>query len=64
MFFHFAAVHGAAGSDARRRVLSVRYIGDDIRYAPRPWRTSPPFGGIDRVLVAGAPLDHPWFPRL
>ena len=64
VFFHFAAVHGAAGSDARRRVLSVRYIGDDIRYAPRPWRTSPPFDGIDRVLVAGAPLDHPWFPRL
>ena len=64
VFFHFAAVHGSAGSEARRRVLSVRYIGDDIRFAPRPWRTSPPFEGLDAEIAAGAPLHHPQFPSL
>jgi ectoine hydroxylase-related dioxygenase (phytanoyl-CoA dioxygenase family) len=64
VFFHFATVHGSGGTDARRRVLSVRYIGDDIRFAPRPWRTSPPFDGLDEGLAAGGPLDHPAFPRL
>ena len=63
-FFQCAAVHGSGGSDARRRVLSVRYIGDDIRFAPRPWRTSPPFDGLEAELDAGAPLDLPQFPRL
>jgi ectoine hydroxylase-related dioxygenase (phytanoyl-CoA dioxygenase family) len=64
VFFHFGAVHSSAGTINRRRVLSVRYIGDDIRFAPRPWRTSPPFEGLDAELVAGAPMHHPLFPRL
>src|SRR5580658_10220277 len=43
IFFHMLALHGAPGvaGGGRRRVLSVRFIGDDIRHAPRPWRTSP-----------------------
>lgn len=64
VFFHFAAVHGTGGTGARRRVLSIRYIGDDMRHAPRPWPTSPPFEGLADELPAGAPLRGPWFPSL
>jgi ectoine hydroxylase-related dioxygenase (phytanoyl-CoA dioxygenase family) len=38
--FHMLTLHSAAGSAARRRVFSVRFIGDDIRHAPRRWMTS------------------------
>jgi len=48
----------------RRRVLSVRFLGDDVRHAPRPWTTSPPFPGLAEELPAGAPMDHPLFPVL
>jgi ectoine hydroxylase-related dioxygenase (phytanoyl-CoA dioxygenase family) len=58
--FNMLTLHAAAGSPARRRVFSVRFCGDDVTWAPRPHRTSPPFGDVD--LAAGAPLDHPLFP--
>ena len=48
----------------RRRVLSVRFLGDDMVHAPRPWTTSPPFPGLVDELAAGAPMDHPLFPVL
>jgi len=64
IFFDFLTVHGAPGFpyDGRRRVLSLRYLSADARHAPRAWRTSPPFGGLERELPAGAALDHPLFP--
>ena len=62
--FHMLTLHAAAGSRTRRRAFSLRLIGDDIRFAPRPHRTSPPFPGLDRELDAGAPLEHPLFPVL
>ena len=46
----------------RRRVLSLRYLSDHVRHAPRRWRTSPPFEGLDEELAAGAPMEHPLFP--
>lgn len=66
VFFHMLTVHGAGGVEGphRRRVLSVRYLGDDMVHAPRPWATSPPFPGLEDELPAGAPLDHPSFPVL
>ena len=66
VFFHMLTVHGAGGVDGpdRRRVLSVRFLGDDMRHAPRPWVTSPPFPGLEDELPAGAPMDHPRFPVL
>lgn len=65
VFFHMLALHAAGGAGAgRRRVLSVRYMGDDVRHAPRPWTTSPPFPGLEAELPAGAPMDHPLFPVL
>lgn len=66
VFFHMLTLHGAGGvgEGRRRRVLSVRFIGDDIVHAPRPWRTSPPFAGLAESLPAGAELDRPEFPVL
>lgn len=60
--FHMLTLHRAAGSATRRRAFSLRLLGDDITYAPRPHRTSPPFAGLE--LEAGGPMDHPLFPRL
>jgi ectoine hydroxylase-related dioxygenase (phytanoyl-CoA dioxygenase family) len=66
VFFHMLALHGAGGHDGpgRRRVLSVRFLGDDMVHAPRSWKTSPPFPGLVDELPAGAPMDHPLFPVL
>lgn len=64
IFFDFLTVHGAPGFryGTRRRVLSLRYLGADAVHAPRPWRTSPPFDGLDAELPAGAAMAHPLFP--
>ena len=65
VFFHMLTLHGAGGaSRGRRRVVSVRFIGDDIVHAPRPWRTSPPFPGMEDEVPKGTALDHPLFPIL
>jgi ectoine hydroxylase-related dioxygenase (phytanoyl-CoA dioxygenase family) len=62
--FDMLTLHAAAGSPTRRRAFSVRMVGDDVRWAPRPHRTSPPFDELDGVLAAGDPLDHELFPVL
>ncbi|MCU0275017.1 MAG: phytanoyl-CoA dioxygenase family protein [Acidimicrobiales bacterium] len=66
VFFHMLTLHAAAGVDGtrRRRVLSVRFLGEDMVHRPRPWTTSPPFPGLEDELADGAPLDHPLFPVL
>jgi ectoine hydroxylase-related dioxygenase (phytanoyl-CoA dioxygenase family) len=66
IFFHMLALHGAGGhgGPGRRRVLSVRFLGDDMVHTPRPWTTSPPFPGLTDELAVGAPMDHPLFPVL
>jgi ectoine hydroxylase-related dioxygenase (phytanoyl-CoA dioxygenase family) len=64
--FHMLMLHAARGVDGpgRRRVFSVRFLGDDITHAPRRWRTSPEFPGLAAELAAGSPMDHPLFPIL
>ena len=64
IFFDFLTVHGAPGFPfpGARRVLSLRYLSAGVTFAPRRWRTSPPFNGLDHELAAGADLDHPLFP--
>ena len=64
--FHMLALHASAGvdGDRRRRVFSVRFLGDDIRHAPRAWVTSPEFPGLAERLPAGAPMHDPLFPVL
>lgn len=58
--FHGLALHSTAGSAQRRRVLSLRFLGDDASRIERPWRTSPPLGNTARLPVlhpAGVPSD-------
>jgi ectoine hydroxylase-related dioxygenase (phytanoyl-CoA dioxygenase family) len=64
--FHMLTLHTAAGVPAgrRRRVFSVRVLGDDITHAPRRWATSPEFSGLADELAVGAPMEHPLFPVL
>jgi ectoine hydroxylase-related dioxygenase (phytanoyl-CoA dioxygenase family) len=64
--FHMLTLHASAGVDGaqRRRVFSLRFLGDDMRHAPRAWPTSPDFPGLAETLPAGAVLDHPLFPLL
>jgi ectoine hydroxylase-related dioxygenase (phytanoyl-CoA dioxygenase family) len=62
--FHMLTLHGSRGTGktSRRRVFSVRLLGDDMRHTPRQWRTSPEFPGLTEELAAGATLEHPLFP--
>jgi ectoine hydroxylase-related dioxygenase (phytanoyl-CoA dioxygenase family) len=62
--FHMLTLHASSGVDGphRRRVVSLRYLGEDMRHAVRDWDTSPPFPGLADELPDGAPLDHPLFP--
>lgn len=63
--FHFRTLHAAPGTEnhlARRRVVSFRYLGDDARWAHRPWTTSPPFP--DAGLVPGDLPDDERFPTI
>jgi ectoine hydroxylase-related dioxygenase (phytanoyl-CoA dioxygenase family) len=64
--FHMLTLHAAQGVDGRhrRRVFSVRFLGDDITHAPRRWKTSPGFPGLAEELPAGAAMSHPLFPVL
>ncbi|HCL84974.1 MAG TPA: phytanoyl-CoA dioxygenase [Comamonadaceae bacterium] len=64
--FHMLTLHGAGGFEGpgRRRVFSVRFMGEDTRHAPRRWTTSPDFPGLERELPAGAPMEHLLFPLL
>ena len=60
--FHFNAVHGARGNktNTKRRVLSLRFVGDDARYIERSGRTSPPFPNHN--MRDGQKLRDDWFP--
>jgi ectoine hydroxylase-related dioxygenase (phytanoyl-CoA dioxygenase family) len=64
--FNMLTLHASGGvsGNTRRRAFSVRFIGDDVRHAPRRWRTSPDFPGLDAQLPEGAPMAHPLFPVL
>ncbi len=64
--FHMLTLHSAKGVTGthRRRVFSVRFLGEDITHAPRRWRTSPEFPGLKEELPAGAPMVHALFPEL
>src|SRR6266496_4355213 len=59
IFFDFLTVHGAPGFPypGRRRVLSLRYLSAQARHAPRSWRTSPPFDGLEEELPAGSAME-------
>ena len=62
--FNFRTLHGARGNAGAqtRRALSLRFIGDDARYAERPGKTSPPFPG--HGMSDGDRLREDWFPTI
>jgi ectoine hydroxylase-related dioxygenase (phytanoyl-CoA dioxygenase family) len=64
--FHMLTLHRSAGfpGPSHRRVFSARFLGDDARHAPRRWKTSPDFPGLQGELAPGAPMEHPLFPVL
>jgi ectoine hydroxylase-related dioxygenase (phytanoyl-CoA dioxygenase family) len=64
VIFNMLTLHCAGGVDGprRRRVLSLRFLGDDVTHAPRPWKTSPDFPGLVDELAEGVPMDNPLFP--
>jgi ectoine hydroxylase-related dioxygenase (phytanoyl-CoA dioxygenase family) len=64
--FHMLTLHAAPGvsGGGRRRVFSLRLLGEDIRHAPRRWKTSPDFPGLTAALPPGAPMEHELFPVL
>lgn len=64
VLFDYRTVHGARGNlgGARRRALSLRWVGDDARYVEWPGRTSPPFP--DHNMQQGQRLREDWFPIL
>lgn len=65
--FHMLTLHGSRGTtinDGRRRVFSLRFLGDDIRHAPRTWITSPDLSHLTKDIPPGHPMDHPSFPIL
>ena len=41
--FRMLTLHASGGTQNRRRAFSIRFVGDDIRHAPRRWKTSPDF---------------------
>lgn len=65
--FHMLTLHGSqgtVGSEHRRRIFSIRFLGDDVRHAPRTWVTSPDLSHITKSISAGSPMIHPSFPLL
>ena len=62
--FAFSTLHGAPAnaSPARRRVISIRWVGDDARFAERPGQTSPAFP--DLAYTPGTPFEGEAFPVL
>ena len=62
--FNFRTLHGAAAnpSSQRRRVTSIRWVGDDARFVARPGKTSPFFPGLN--YEDGAPFEGDQFPVL
>lgn len=60
--FAYQTLHGAPAnaSETRRRVISVRWVGDDAVFADRPGTTSPAFP--DLTFTPGAPFEAPEFP--
>ncbi|MEO1141002.1 MAG: phytanoyl-CoA dioxygenase family protein [Pseudomonadota bacterium] len=62
--FSFRTLHGAPAnsSPVRRRVISVRWVGDDAVFADRPGKTSPAFP--DLQYQPGTPFEGEEFPVL
>ena len=54
--FRMRSIRGVSATTG----LKSRWLGDDARFAARPWKSSPPFEEVD--LIVGDKMDHPSFP--
>ena len=68
IFAHPGVLHGGGptGPDSKRRAITIRLYGDDLRYAKRPPTrpTVPLTPGLSLSLNPGDPLRSPWYPRI
>jgi ectoine hydroxylase-related dioxygenase (phytanoyl-CoA dioxygenase family) len=64
IIFNMLKLHASKGvpSNQRRRVLSLRFMGDDAKFAPRAWKTYPDFQGLNERLEAGSKMEDELFP--
>ena len=64
IIFNMLTLHASKGvpSNQRRRVLSLRFMGDDTRFAPLAWKTSPDFPGLNERLKAGSKMEDELLP--
>jgi ectoine hydroxylase-related dioxygenase (phytanoyl-CoA dioxygenase family) len=64
--FNYYTLHNAPPNTAstRRRAVSMRYVGDDVRYVARPHEVSPPFPDMGLKLEMGDALPDSWFPKV
>jgi ectoine hydroxylase-related dioxygenase (phytanoyl-CoA dioxygenase family) len=71
--FHPSMLHGGGPTPAggRRRTLTLRFFGDDVRYAPRqgfgvmlPDEPTTHFEELPALLKPGDPFRHPGFPKV
>lgn len=62
--FSFRILHGAPANSSpdRRRVVSIRWVGDDAKFADRPGTTSPAFPDLE--YTPGEPFEADIFPVL
>ena len=62
--FNFRTLHGAPAnhSSVRRRVVSIRWVGDDAKFVKRPGNTSPDYPGLE--FQDGMPFAGDEFPVL
>jgi ectoine hydroxylase-related dioxygenase (phytanoyl-CoA dioxygenase family) len=66
LIFHPACLHGGGEMRAggKRRSLSLRFFGDDVRYIERGIAPDPEFPGVSEALRLGDLLRHAWFPQV
>ena len=65
--FGAESVHGAqANSDAsqRRAAISIRYVGDDARWDPRPGTDPIVTQEMVSIKPGDPPMDDTWFPKV
>jgi hypothetical protein len=48
----------------RRRSVSLRFYGDEVRYIERGIPPDPPFPGVAETHKPGDLVRHPWFPQV
>ena len=59
LILNMLTLHASKGlpSNQRRRVRSLRFMGDDTKFAPRTWKPSPDFPGLNESLEAGSKIQ-------